>query len=75
MKRLLVILFSLASCAAIRPYDDSAACPSPMTDEMRLSGVVRCRAMCSSEGRNFSSFDDDCKCRCARGYGGGYLPR
>jgi hypothetical protein len=75
MKRL-IILFAFLSCASVNPYayPESSSCPSSMDEEQHLSGVVRCRAMCSSEGRNFSSFDADCKCRCERSFHGGYRP-
>jgi hypothetical protein len=72
----LIFVFAFLSCAAVNPYahDESSSCPAPMSEEQHASGVVRCRALCSSEGRNFSSFDVDCKCRCERGFHGGYRP-
>jgi len=71
MKRLLIILFSFASCAATSrySYEESPTCPVQMTEEQHASGAVRCRAMCSSYGRDFASFDPDCKCRCAPAQG------
>jgi len=78
MKRLLLILFSLASCAAIHPsgYEEAETCPSPMTQSQAESGIVRCRALCSSYARDFAGFGLDCKCYCRGSAGqGGYVPQ
>lgn len=71
--RLLVAVL-LVSCAA-GPYAwrESESCPSPMTEEEHASGAVRCRAMCSSYGRDVVRFDDACRCYCAPA--GGYAPQ
>ncbi len=63
----------LVSCAssARYAYEESESCPVAMTEEQHESGVVRCRAMCSSYARDFAEFDAECKCRCAPP-GGGY---
>lgn len=56
-----------AACATVSPYayDEAAECPAHMTSEGHESGVVRCRAMCSSYARDFADYTSDCKCWCA----------
>jgi hypothetical protein len=71
----LALLSMLLSCASSNQYaySEMDSCPSSMTEEQHESGVVRCRAMCSSYARDFAEFDAECKCRCAPGAGaGGY---
>jgi hypothetical protein len=65
------------SCATTSStgYAEAESCPAAMSEEQRDSGRVRCTAMCSSYARDFASFDDDCKCRCAPAVGGGYRPK
>ena len=78
MVKFFIALALLAVSCATTPstgYEELASCPAAMDDEQRASGAVRCRAMCSSYARDFSSFDDDCKCRCMPAYGGGYRPQ
>ena len=80
---LAVVMSMLAwSCAttASNPhaYAEMEACPSSMTDEQHQSGVVRCRALCSSYGRDFAEYRADCRCMCMPGAGranGGYRPQ
>jgi hypothetical protein len=73
MKYLLGSLL-LLSCAPTNryAYAEMDACPAPMSEEQHESGVVRCRAMCSSYARDFGEFDSDCKCRCGPSGGGQY---
>jgi len=68
-----MLLVGCATTATTNPYqyDELQQCPVSMTEEQRSSGVVRCRAMCSSYGRDFDSYTDDCKCWCAPAHGGG----
>ncbi|TAL42474.1 MAG: hypothetical protein EPN91_08825 [Salinibacterium sp.] len=64
MRPALALLLMLG-CATVRStYEESSECPVVMTEEQHASGVVRCRALCSSYARDFSSYDTDCKCRC-----------
>ncbi len=70
MKLLIVAVLALAACVTTAPaltnqqQYEMDTCPNLMTDEMRLSGSVRCRAMCSSEGRDMAVYTDECKCYC-----------
>lgn len=69
MKLLIVAVLALAACATVAPLTNQQqyemdTCPNFMTDEMRASGTVRCRAMCSSEGRDMAVYKDNCKCYC-----------
>lgn len=76
MKNLILAVFLLAGCATVGQGGyEAEQCPAVMTPAQKESGVVRCRAMCSSYARDFSSFDDDCKCRCKPAVGGGYRPQ
>lgn len=82
MKKLILTLFlAVSACATTQAstnpndYQESQTCPTVMSEEGHLSGVVRCRAMCSSYARDFAEYTDDCKCWCApaggasKGYG------
>lgn len=72
------LLVLLTSCATTSryAYEELDSCPARMTPEQRLSGVVRCRAMCSSYARDFAEFTDECGCFCAPAPGqGGYRPQ
>ena len=68
-----LMLLVLASCVAttqdVRQAnasdEEALSCPSPMSNEQRMSGTVRCRAMCASYGRGFEVFDNACRCVCA----------
>lgn len=64
MKRLLVVLFSLASCAAVQSRPEAEVCPSPMSNAQYMSGAMQCRALCSSYGRDYEAFDLQCRCIC-----------
>jgi hypothetical protein len=77
MKLIAVVALLAVSCATTNPYayDEADACPPNMSEEQHESGVVRCRAMCSSYAREFAEFDAECKCRCAPATGGGYRPQ
>jgi hypothetical protein len=74
MKLQFVALLLMVSCARVNKYayEELDGCPAPMSEEQHESGVVRCRALCSSYARDFAEFDADCKCRCAPSGGGGY---
>lgn len=75
MKKLLLSVALLMSCAASQyAFHEAETCPVSMTEDQKASGRVRCAALCSSYARDFASFDDDCKCRCAPQFGGGYRP-
>lgn len=67
MKKLIAVLM-LASCATVGPnpyaYEEAASCPRGMTEDEHLSGTVRCRALCSSYGRDFDQYGKDCRCFC-----------
>lgn len=56
----------LLSCVTTNPYayEEATECPVAMNQEEHLSGQVRCRAMCSSYGRDMDSYRTDCKCFC-----------
>lgn len=71
------VLLSLSCATTSNPYsyEEMAQCPPSMDEEQHESGVVRCRAMCSSYAREFAEFDHECKCRCAPPAGGGYRPQ
>lgn len=80
MKKMMVLVGLLMACATVPAnryqYQEMQACPAVMDDEMRESGAVRCRALCSSYAKDFASYDDDCKCRCKGGpsnHGGPHL--
>lgn len=75
MKSLLAGVVLLVSCAspARYAYQETEMCPAVMSEQEHNSGVVRCRAMCSSYARDFAEFGSDCRCRCAPAGGGGYL--
>lgn len=78
MRALILAAFLLVGCAtAPTPYgyEEMSSCPAAMDAEQKESGVVRCRAMCSSYARDFATYDDDCKCRCAPQFQGGYRPQ
>jgi len=62
MKRILAVLM-LAACATI-PAGDEPPCPYPMSEDQLRSGVMQCRALCSSWGRDIDHFRTDCKCVC-----------
>lgn len=69
MKTLLIAVLLLVGCATVAPLTNQQqyemdTCPNLMTDEMRESGAIRCRAMCSSEARDMAYYTDDCKCFC-----------
>lgn len=64
------LLLSLSTgCATVKQnpyaYHELESCPASMTEEQHRSGVVRCRAMCSSYSRDFAEFTADCRCWCA----------
>lgn len=67
MKKLLAVVM-LISCATVNPYayDEAPECPGTnMTPAQFDSGTVRCRALCSSWGRNLERYNAaDCKCLC-----------
>ncbi len=71
---LLLSLSSLA-CATVKQnpyaYQELDSCPASMSEEQHYSGVVRCRAMCSSYARDFAEFTADCRCWCAPSSPGG----
>jgi hypothetical protein len=62
-------VLAVCSCATTKQnqyaYEEMDSCPSQMTEQQHYSGVVRCRALCSSYARDFVQFGDDCKCFCA----------
>ena len=66
-----IVLSSLLalSCATVKQnpyaYEEMDSCPASMDEQQHLSGVVRCRAMCSSYGRDFAEYGGDCRCYCA----------
>lgn len=65
MRVALVALFLNACAVSKYSYSESEQCPSFMDNEQRESGTVRCRALCSSYGRDMEGYTDDCKCYCA----------
>lgn len=70
------LLLLLCACATTSRYEESASCPGRMSEEQHRSGVVRCTALCSSYARDFSAFDENCKCWCAPNLPrGGYRPQ
>jgi hypothetical protein len=72
---LFVVLLSVGCATTSNPYayNEMESCPSAMSDEQHMSGVVRCRALCSSYARDFAEYTPDCKCWCAPASGpGGY---
>lgn len=70
-----VLLWSACATGNRYAYAEMEACPASMSEGEHESGVVRCRAMCSSYARDFAEYDDHCNCRCAPGAnGGGYRP-
>lgn len=58
-----------SSCATVGSnpyaYEELESCPVSMTEQQHASGVVQCRAMCSSYGRDMHEFGKDCRCFCA----------
>ena len=79
MKYLFCAVLLTMACATVSDnpyaYNEMDSCPSRMSDEQQYSGVVRCRAMCSSYGRDFAEYDAQCRCWCMPGMGkagGGY---
>lgn len=85
MKKILLAAMLMVGCATVQaqqnPYDyqEMSSCPSKMDEEQQLSGTVRCRAMCSSYGRDFAEYSADCKCWCkpdgrTHGHGGYSVP-
>jgi hypothetical protein len=78
MRTLMLMLLTTAACATTSnpySYEEMSSCPPSMDAEEHQSGVVRCRAMCSSYAREFAEYDHECKCRCAPAAGGGYRPQ
>lgn len=65
--RLLHVLILVAGCATTSKYsyEELESCPTFMNEQQHLSGVVRCRALCSSYARDFAEYGDDCRCWCA----------
>lgn len=70
-----LLALSLLSGCATTSYAELDQCPAVMDEEQKASGVVRCRAMCSSYNRDFDSFGDDCHCNCASKVGSSYRPQ
>lgn len=65
MLKLAAVLMTLSCATSSRyGYSELADCPARMDEEQHMSGVVRCRAMCSSYARDFAEYGADCKCRC-----------
>lgn len=66
MKKLILASLLAIGCATVNPYryEELGACPNFMDDDQRASGTVRCRAACSSEGRDMAYYADNCKCYC-----------
>ena len=69
MKKLFLAALLVIGCATVSPLTNQQqyemdTCPNLMTEEQQLSGAIRCRAMCSSEGRDMALYDDNCKCFC-----------
>lgn len=56
--------FLLLLACATTPYRETEECPSHMTQSEHASGAVRCRAECSSWGRDFEDYRLDCACVC-----------
>jgi hypothetical protein len=65
MRVALVALFLNACAVSKYQYSESEQCPVMMDSEQKESGTVRCRALCSSYGRDMEGYTDDCKCYCA----------
>jgi hypothetical protein len=70
----LILLLSLLGGCTTSSYSEMDQCPAYMDEEQKASGAVRCRAMCSSYGRDFDSFGDDCHCNCVGKVGSAYRP-
>ena len=75
MKKILIMLCLVSACATVGSntnpyaYEEAPSCPARMDSQQFESGLVRCRALCSSYARDVDRFDKDCKCYCkpARG--------
>lgn len=68
MKYVIAVWWLCLSCASAKnqyAYQELEQCPAAMSEEQHYSGVVRCRALCSSYGRDFAEFGADCRCYCA----------
>lgn len=68
VKKMLVLVGLLVGCATVNPnphaYQEMTSCPVMMDEQQKLSGTVRCRALCSSYARDMALYDDNCKCWC-----------
>lgn len=62
--RALFLVFLLMGCVRNFSFETMEFCPAHMTEEQERSGYIRCRALCSSYGRDVYKFDEECKCRC-----------
>lgn len=74
MKKLFLAVLVITSCATNQyAFSELNSCPAVMDSQQYQSGVVRCRAECSSYARDFYLYSEkDCKCYCQPAMGGGY---
>lgn len=70
-----ILLLALLNGCATTSYAEAESCPVSMDEQQQHSGVVRCTALCSSWGRDFEAFGDDCKCYCRGPVGSSYRPQ